>query len=387
MKVDFYRHGLDASHAKAMADVVASPFLTTGRVAKAVEAQLCDYFNVPHAVLVSSWTSGAMAALMAMDVGPGDEVIVPAMTFIATANVVEILGATAVMVDCDPATLLTMPEAMAAAVTERTKAVIPVHLYGQMIDIAALRRALTAKAPGQRIYILEDCAHCFEGRFGGDRPGTHSDAASFSFYATKNVTCGEGGAVIFRDEGLYRRTLETRLHGMSAIAVDRFAGGRYNHWDMQRLGIKANLPDLLAALLPDQIRTIDARLPDRHAVAARYRDGLKGSPFRLVTPVEGALDASHLFVIGVPGGKRDEAIAILNTAGIGVTVNYRALPELTYYRTKYPHTEAANPEAMRWGRETLSLPHFPGLTHAEQDTVIKVLLEDVAPSLSTSAIG
>lgn len=381
MKVDFYRHGLGAADAEAVAGVIASPFLTTGRVAKAVEAQLCDYFNVPHAVLVSSWTSGAMAALMAMEIGPGDEVIVPAMTFIATANVVEILGATAVMVDCDPATLLITPDAIADAVTARTKAVIPVHLYGQMIDIAGVRRALDAKAPGQRIYILEDCAHCFEGRYKGDRPGTHSDAASFSFYATKNVTCGEGGAVVFKDEPLYRRTLETRLHGMSAIAVDRFAGGKYNHWDMQRLGIKANLPDLLAALLPEQIKTIDARLPARLEIAARYRTALAGSPFRLVEPVADNVDASHLFVLGVPGGKRDEAIARLNAAGVGVTVNYRALPEVTYYRSKYPDAEARNPHAMLWGRETISLPHFPGLTTAEQDHVIKVLLTDIAPTL------
>ena len=284
MKVDFYRHSLAATDGEEVAKVLASPFLTTGQVASGVESELCRYFSVPHAALVSSWTSGAMATLMAMGIGPGDEVIVPAMTFIATANVVEILGASAVLVDVDPRTQLITPEAAAQAITARTKAVIPVHLYGQMVDIGALRGAISAATtPGQRVYILEDCAHCFEGTLNGIRPGRYSDAAAFSFYATKNVTCGEGGAVIFTDEVLYRRTLETRLHGMSAIAINRFAGGRYNHWDMQRLGIKANLPDLLAALLPKQIATIDSRLPARQAVSARYRNALTGGPFRLLS--------------------------------------------------------------------------------------------------------
>ena len=139
MKVDFYKHGLSANDASAIAKVLETPFLTTGQVNRHVEGQLCAYFDVPYAVLASSWTSGATAALMAMGVGPGDEVIVPAMTFVASANIVELLGATTRLVDIDPDTLLVAANTVAAAVTPRTKAVIPVHLYGQMVDIAELR--------------------------------------------------------------------------------------------------------------------------------------------------------------------------------------------------------------------------------------------------------
>ena len=382
MKVEFYRHGLGAEDAAEMSKVVTSAFLTTGRISHAVEEQLCGYFGAPHAVLVNSWTNGAFALLMAMGVGPGDEVIVPAMTFIASANIVELLGATTVLADVDPATLLVTPAAMAAAVTPRTKAVIPVHLYGQMVDIAALRAALdgVSKA-GQRIAIIEDCAHCFEGRLNGDRPGTHSDAAVFSFYATKNVTCGEGGAVILRDSGLHALLRETRTHGMSAMAINRFAGGKYNHWDMDRLGTKANLPDLLAALLPRQISTIDERLPMRQAVAQGYRDTLGGNVFRLPQIVPGGLHAEHLFTVGIPAGKRDDAIAALNAAEIGVTVNYRALPEMSYYRHKYPSALEACPNAVAWGQETLSLPLYPELPRDQQDYVIETLVETVAPML------
>lgn len=380
MKVDFYRHDLGPEHARAIADVLGTPFLTTGKVSKGVEAQLASYFAVPHAILVNSWTNGAFAALLALDIGPGDEVIVPAMTFIATANVVELTGARAVFADVDPATLLLTPETIALHVNERTRAVIPVHLYGQMCDVPAIADMLSAhpSAAGP-IRIIEDCAHCFEGRRDGLKPGQASDAAIFSFYATKNVTCGEGGAIVTRDAGLAHTILETRLHGMSAIAVDRFSGGRYNHWDMQRLGTKANLPDLLAALLPHQIETIDERLPKRTALAETYRRAFADGPLRLVEPIEGCLHAEHLFPIGVPQEKRDEAIVRLNDAGVSVTVNYRSVPETSFYRERSPGSTEACPVARAWGEETLTLPLFPSMSEEEQAHVVASVREHVYP--------
>ena len=382
MKVDFYRHGLCANDAAAVAKVLDLPFLTTGRVAQAVEAQLSAYFSIPYAILVNSWTNGAIAVLLALDLQPGDEVIVPAMTFIATANAVVLAGGTPVFVDVDPGNLLLQPEAVAAAVTQRTRAVIPVHLYGQMCDIAAIRHDLASVAGGRRVRIIEDCAHCFEGRLNGEQPGHHSDAAIFSFYATKNITCGEGGALVTHDQELYERVLETRLHGMSANAVDRFAGGRYNHWDMTRIGTKANLPDLLAALLPHQIATIDTLLPDRQRLAENYRRAFAGGPLRLVESVSNCSSAEHLFPIGVSGAKRDDAIAALNREGIGVTVNFRAVPDLTYYKTRDPAARERCSIAQRWGDETLSLPLFPGLSQAEQEYVIRTVERVVHPLIS-----
>ena len=380
MKVDFYRHQLGPDAARAVEGVLASPFLTTGAVCRRVEAEIADYFGAPHAGLVNSWTNGALAVLLALDLQPGDEVVVPAMTFIATANVVLLAGARPVFADVDPGTLLMTPETVAPALTNRTRAVIPVHLYGQMCDVPGLRAALDAFAgSGPRIPIIEDCAHCFEGEREGLKPGAVSDFAVFSFYATKNVTCGEGGAVIARDGDLFGKFLETRLHGMTAIAADRFRAGRYNHWDMARLGAKANLPDLLAALLPDQIATIDARLPERALLAERYRQAFAGGPLRLPRLLQSAKSAEHLFVIGVPGGARDAAIAALNEAGIGVTVNYRAVPATSYYRARFPDAAGACPEATQWGDETISLPLFPGLTQVEQEHVIRSVKEKVYP--------
>lgn len=380
MKVDFYRHQLGPEAARAVADVIASPFLTTGQVCRNVEAQIAAYFGAPCAGLVNSWTNGALAVLLALDLKPGDEVVAPAMTFIATANVVLLAGATPVFADVDPETLLMTAETLAPVLTKRTRAVLPVHLYGQMCDMRALREAVDDFAgAGPPIRLIEDCAHCFEGERDGVKPGVYSDCAIFSFYATKNVTCGEGGAVIARDGALFARFLESRLHGMSAIAVDRFRAGRYNHWDMMRLGVKANLPDLLAALLPEQIATIDSRLPERARLADKYRRAFEGGPLRLPRIMQSAKSAEHLFAIGVPGGARDQAIAALNDAGIGVTVNYRAVPTTAYYRERTPDAARLCPEAVKWGEETISLPLFPGLADAEQDHVIATVAEKVFP--------
>jgi dTDP-4-amino-4,6-dideoxygalactose transaminase len=375
MKVSFYRHALGPDDVPAIAAVLQSPFLTTGEVAKSVERQLCDYFSTPHALLVNSWTNGALALLLALELQPGDEVIVPAMTFIATANVVELAGGTPVFVDVDPETLLLTPDLVQRSLGPRTRAVIPVHLYGQMCDMAAIRQTLDAYRPGIR--LIEDCAHCFEGEFQSEKPGKFSDAAIFSFYATKNVTCGEGGAIITQDAALSSAITETRLHGMTAMAADRFAGGKYNHWDMTRLGTKANLPDLLAALLPAQIMAVDARLPVRQRLANRYRAAFAGGPLRMVKQLQQAKSAEHLFVIGVPAGQRDAAIAVLNDAGIGVTVNYRSVPSLSYYSDHYPGAAAACPVSQTWGEETISLPLFPGLSDEEQDYVISTVTDKV----------
>ena len=374
--VPFYRHDLDKSYAAAVADVLNSPFLTTGGVAKAVEAQLCAFFGAPHAVLVNSWTNGAVAALLALGIGPGDEVIVPAMTFIASANVVELVGAKPVFVDVDADTLMLTPAGVKAAANANTRAVIPVHLYGQMCDVRALRAALKDRPD---IAIIEDCAHSFESTLNGHPPGVFSDAAIFSFYATKNVTCGEGGAIITRRTDLFESILQTRTHGMSAGAIDRFTKNRYRHWDMIRLGTKANLPDLLASLLPRQIATARERLPLREARARRYTEAFSGNAIRLPKNQPNSVHAHHLFPIHVPAKVRDGALQVLNDHGIGTTVNYRSVPTVTYYRERYGYTADDFPVSYDWGEGTISLPLFPSMTQEEQDYVIDAVNELVVP--------
>jgi UDP-4-amino-4-deoxy-L-arabinose-oxoglutarate aminotransferase len=370
MKVDFYRHALSSADGAAMTAVLDTPFLTSGAVGKAVEAQLRDFFAVPGALLVNSWTNGAVATLLALDIGPGDEVIVPAMTFIASANVVELLGARPIFVDVDPSTLLMRPEAVEAALTARTKAVMPVHLYGQMADMRGLQQVLAARPD---VRVIEDAAHCFEGERDGYLPGQLSDAAVFSFYATKNITCGEGGAMVTRHPWLAELVTKTRLHGMSAGAADRYRANGYRPWDMERLGVKANLPDLLAALLPPQIDRIRLGRARRAEIAATYTQGCRQLGVRVPAVEPGVLHAWHIFPIHVGTQARDRVIAGLNELGIGVAVNYRSVPATSFYRDRYKFTASDFPVAYEWGEGTLTLPFYPNMTDEQVGYVIESL--------------
>jgi UDP-4-amino-4-deoxy-L-arabinose-oxoglutarate aminotransferase len=374
VNVPFYRHSLTPDNSKHVEEVLKTPFLTSGPIGKEVESQICTYFDVSHAKLVNSWTNGAVATLLALDIGPGDEVIVPAMTFVATANVVELVGAKPVFIDCDPDTLLVTPELIKAALTERTRAVIPVHMYGQMCDVKAISEILP---PGQKISIIEDCAHSFEAKFNGERPGKHSHAAIFSFYATKNVTCGEGGAIITNDAKLYDRITQSILHGMSAGAADRFKTGQYKHWGMEHLGTKANLPDLLACFLPEQIKSVDERLFIRENLARNYEISLVNSGIKIPKVSEKVIHARHLFPIFVGAQKRDEVLASLGKSNVGATVNYRAIPLLNFYKDKYNLKPEEYANSYSWGEGTLTLPLFPSMMEDEQRFVIKVLNESL----------
>lgn len=378
VQVPFYRHSLSPENSRLVAEVLETPFLTSGPIGKQVENQLQEYFNVKHAKLVNSWTNGAVATLLALDIGPGDEVIVPAMTFIATANVVELVGAKPVFIDCDPDTLLITPELVKAAISKNTKAVIPVHMYGQMCDIKAIKEVLPKE---QNISIIEDCAHSFEAKFNGERPGKYSNAAIFSFYATKNITCGEGGAIITNDETLFEKIIQTVLHGMSAGAADRFKNGQYKHWGMERLGTKANLPDLLACLLPNQISSIDEHLVIREQLAKKYEKFLSGTKIAIPKLTKDIVHSRHLFPIGVGCNVRDKALFILGELKIGSTINYRSVPSMSFYKKKYSFSGLEFPNSQRWGDETLSIPLFLGITDEEQNYVIDVLLNKIEPMI------
>jgi UDP-4-amino-4-deoxy-L-arabinose-oxoglutarate aminotransferase len=310
-----------------------------------------------------------------MDIGPGDEVIVPAMTFIATANVVELVGAKPVFIDCDPETLLITPELIKGAITKKTKAIIPVHMYGQMCDVKAIREALPKD---QKISIIEDCAHTFEAKFNGERPGKYSDAAIFSFYATKNVTCGEGGAIITNDGKLFDRIQQSILHGMSAGAADRFQAGQYKHWGMEHLGTKANLPDLLTCYLPEQIRTVDQRLSIREQIAEKYEKTLFATNIKFPKVLKGVVHSRHLFPIYVGLERRDKVLLALGEANIGATINYRAVHTMSFYSKKYGFSGNDFPTSFSWGNGTLSIPFFPGITTQEQDYVLDVLINKVS---------
>jgi dTDP-4-amino-4,6-dideoxygalactose transaminase len=376
MKVEFCRHNVDEDDIAHLAEMCRTIFLTTGQEVKLFEQAFAGYLGARHAVGVTSCTAALHLSLLALGVGPGDEVITTPMTFTATSNTVLYTGATPVFVDVEPETGLIDASAVERAITPRTKAVIPVHLYGQMADM----RRLKAIADRAGLKLIEDCAHAIESERDGVRPGQLSDAACFSFYATKNITCGEGGAVATNSDDVQQRVRLLRQHGISASASDRYSGA-YRHWDLELLGWKYNMTNLQAALLVGQLRRIDALWQRREAIARRYEAAFRdveGVGFPVVA--SGTRSARHLFTIWVDPNRRDEVLADLQAREVGVAVNYRAVHLLKYYQARLGHRRGAFPVAERIGDSTVTLPLYPKLGDAEVDYVVESVKASVALS-------
>jgi UDP-4-amino-4-deoxy-L-arabinose-oxoglutarate aminotransferase len=375
--VEFYRHSLTEADIEEVAAVLRSVFLTTGPRNTRFEKAFAEYLGVKDVVSVSSCTSALFLCLAALDVKEGDEVITTPLTFIATANTAMHLGATPVFVDVEPDTGNIDVARIPAAITERTRAVIPVHLYGLMADVARLSEICRQSG----IALVEDAAHAAEPSRDGLRPGQQSFAACFSFYATKNLTCGEGGAIGTNDVELGERLRRLRQHGMSKGAAERYTG-RYQHWDMVELGYKANLSDIQAALLLGQLPRLEGQLARREAIARAYEEaftGIDGLSFPTVPA--GARSARHLFTIWVPPQHRDRSLSLLQERGIGVAVNYRAIHLLSYYRNRFGFEPGMFPNAELIGNSTITLPLYPSMTDQDVDTVIAAV-RDVAASWS-----
>jgi UDP-4-amino-4-deoxy-L-arabinose-oxoglutarate aminotransferase len=375
-RVEFYRHHLGEAEIAACQDVLRSLFLTTGPVCARFEAEFAAWLGVEQVVAVASGTVALELCLRALGIGPGDEVITTPMTFIATSNAILHAGAEPVFVDVEPLTGNIDPAQVEAAVTPRTRAIMPVHLYGTLCDMPRLR----AIADRHGLAIVSDCAHAVEARRDGYGSAAMCEAACYSFYATKNLTCGEGGAVATDDAELAERLRRLRLHGMSKGAAERYHGA-YQHWDMVELGAKANLPDILAALLLPQLEGLEQRRQRREEIARRYEEAfaaLPGVDFPRVP--SGAVSARHLFTIWVD--RRDEFLARLQARGIGVAVNYRAVHLLSYYRRRFGFQPGAFPVAERIGERTLSLPMYPSLQDHEVELVIQAVHDTARELLS-----
>lgn len=371
-KVEFYRHSLGEAEKTAMGRVLDTLFLTTGDEVYSFEREFAEYLGVPDVVTVSSCTAALHLSLVGLGVGPGDEVITTAMTFIASATAVVHAGATPVLVDVEAETGNIDPARVEAAITPATKAIVAVHLYGTMVDVRALRDI----ADRHGLALIEDAAHCVEGVRDGYRPGQLGDVACFSFYATKTLTCGEGGAIAVRDPQLAERLRTIRLHGMSKNAADRYHG-RYEHWDMVALGWKANLTNIQAAMLRPQLSKLEARRQRRDEISCMY-DSTVDAIDDLSRPLVpgGVVPARHLYTVWIPGDRRDAVLSLLGARGIGTAVNYRAIHELTWMRENLD-LRFPLPNAERIGAQTISLPLYDKLTDGEVARVDAVLRQAV----------
>lgn len=343
--------------------------LTTGEYVGAFERKLADYLGRKHVLAVSSCTAALHLSLLALGIGLGDEVITTPMTFIATATAILEAGATPVFVDVEPDTGNLNADLVEAAITPRTKAIMPVHLYGLMCDMHALRSI----ADRHGLKIIEDSAHCVEAKRDGVGPGELGDTACFSFYATKNLTCGEGGALATDDTALYENLRLLHLHGMTKTAFDRSREG-YTHWDMVVLGWKYNMSNIEAALLLPQFDRIDAKLEQRTTLAHRYDERLAAVPgVKRPSALPSTVHSRHVYPVRVAGDKRDDVIELLKAEQIGCVVNYRAVHLMQYFREHYGHKPGDFPMAERMGDETISLPFYPSMPLGDVDVVVDAL--------------
>jgi len=369
VKVEFYKHNLGQEELDSVAALLRGVFLTTGPLTKSFEFGLADYLGGGYAIGVSSCTSALFLSLVGLGIGPGDEVITTPMTFVATANAIIEAGAKPVFVDVEKNTGNMDASLIKEAITPQTKAVIPVHLYGQMCDMRAIRSV----AERYGLKIIEDAAHCLEGVRDGLRPGTLSDAACFSFYATKAITSGEGGAVFTHNEELAAGLRNLRSHGIDKDASLRYGAG-YRHWDMVNFGYKANMCDVQAAFLIPQIKRIEDRLKMRAVAAETYRRAFSGMPgLELPDVLPDTTHAHHLFTAWVDPGKRDRYLEKLEEKGIGVAVNYRPVHLTSFYKRTFGYKEGMFPNAERIGKRTISLPLYPSITRDEINEVVEAM--------------
>jgi dTDP-4-amino-4,6-dideoxygalactose transaminase len=362
-----------------IAEVVAtlqSGWLSTGPRVRRFEQAFARYVGAPHAIAVNSCTAALHLSLLASGVGAGDEVVTSPLTFCATANVVVHCGATPVFADVERQTGNIDPDAAEAAITNRTRAMIPVHYAGRPADV----RRLNALADRRGIAVVEDAAHCVEGVVDGRRIGTTARFSCFSFYATKNLTTGEGGMVTTSDEAAASFIRTASLHGMDRDAWARYTPGHSGQYDVVMPGFKYNMTDIQAAIGLHQLARIDARHTRRTAIWEAYDAGLAGLPLtRPAAPAAGTVHARHLYTVRVDetvtGVSRDELQTRLQSRGISTSVHFRALHLHPYYRDRFGLTRGMFPEAEAISDQTLSLPLSAAMTGSAVDRVIEALHE------------
>jgi len=362
----------------AVVECLRSGWVTTGPATRRFEAAFRDYLGADlHTISVNSATAGLHLALESLGIGPGDEVIVPTLTFTATAEVVRYLGAQPVLVDVDAASLNMSPAAVEAAITPRTRAIVPVHYAGMACDMDAL----LALARRHGLRVVEDAAHAFPTRYRGRLVGTlDSDITVFSFYANKTMTTGEGGMVVVRDPDLARRIRLMRLHGISQDAFDRYVS-KTPAWfyEVVAAGFKYNLTDIASAIGIEQLRKIDRFLERRKTLAARYDAALSALPLIAPPrPSDGSTHAWHLYVVRLRDTaplERDELILKLSQLGIGTSVHFIPLHRQPYWRAHCMSDPTGFPVAEASFERMLTLPLYTRMSDADQDRVIGALHE------------
>ncbi len=364
---------------RAVTQVLRSGWLTRGPVTQQFEQTLQDLLEVPYVVAVSSCTAALHLALVLHNVGPGDEVVTTPMTFVASINAILETGATPVLVDINPVTGNINLDAAKAAINEKTRAILPVHYGGLPVDMAAL----IALRDRYGLAIIEDAAHALGARYEGRNIGSFGNVACFSFYATKNITTGEGGALSLTDPDLVQKARTMSLHGLSRQAWNRYSSGGTWAYDVTMLGFKYNMTDIQAALGLTQLARLGDMQKKRRALAFRYHEKLSRLPLKLPTEPSFTDHAWHLYAVRLDRNKtsarRNTVIQDLARHAIGTSVHFIPVYRFTYYQDRFGWRPEDFPMTEAFYETELSLPLYPSMTIQDVD--------DVAQALATSLTG
>ncbi len=375
----FSRPTIEAEEIAEVVDSMTSGWITTGPKVVRFEALFCEHLGMTQAIAVSSATAGWHMVVTALGIGPGDEVIVPAITWPSVANIVELAGARAVFADVHPDTLQIDAQDVARRITPSTRAVVPVHFAGAPCDVDALLEVI-----GQRpIHLIEDAAHalgtCYAGSEAGRRVGSAGRIALFSFHAIKNITTGEGGLIACNDAALAKRLRLLRFHGITRDTWARATGGGSADFEIPEPGFKYNMLDIQAAMGLHQLPKLERFNARRAALAARYDMLLTALPWvKPLAPVgPPARHAHHLYVVRLDlatlGLDRDALVQALALHNIGTGLHFPAVHLKKYYRDRYGYGRADCPHAVALGESILSLPLYPNLTDQDVEDVVNAM--------------
>jgi perosamine synthetase len=377
--IPFHRPSIGSEEIDAVNAVLASKWLTTGPIAQKFEAEFACYVGARYAIAVNSATAALQLAMDAIGLTSGDEVLVPSYTFTATAEVVTYFGAHPVLCDSVAGGFNIDPRDAARKITERTRAIIPVHVAGEVCDLDAIH----ALSREHGLHVIEDAAHALPATFQGRRIGSISELTAFSFYATKTITTGEGGMLTTDSEDYARRASMMRLHGISGDAWKRYSKEGSWYYEVVEAGYKLNLPDLLAALGREQLKKADAFWRRRSEIAQRYANAFAAVEEFDCPPAGCAGDQHswHLFILRLRPDLldtgRSEFVNELRSRGIGTSVHFIPLHRHPFYISTYGYQQEDFPHAEDAFSRCLSLPIFPDMTEQEVERVIHSVLSVV----------
>lgn len=371
--IPYGRQNITDDDIAAVVATLRSDWLTTGPKVGEFEQSVCAFTGARHGIAVCNGTAALHAAMYALGIGEGDEVIVPPITFVATANSVLYMGGTPVFADVDPQTLLINPEAVRALITPKTKAIVGVDYAGQPCDWDALRTL----ADEFGLALVADACHAIGGTYNGRKVGTLADMTVFSFHPVKHVATGEGGMIMTDSDDYAKRLRVFRSHGITTDHRQREAAGSWAY-DMVELGYNYRITDIQCALGISQMTRLPQSLARRRAIAARYDAAFAGTGIRPVTQRAGTENAYHLYAVLLPASvDRTAAYSHMRTEQIGVNVHYIPVHLHPYYRNELGTAEGLCPVAEEAYSHLLSLPMYPELTDADIKRVVRTLLDAI----------